>query len=154
MATPTQQPVIAGVPAPLSRERIEQALQRHSWSYQVDSDGDVGGIWNGNTFYFFVTGEQDEILHIQSRWHVTLDIDQRLEALQAIDDWHRERLWPKAYTQVDDRGNVIIVAEHAVDWEFGLTDDQLFQTLLCAVAASLGLFDYLAQHFQIDANAI
>ncbi|MDR1807734.1 MAG: YbjN domain-containing protein [Propionibacteriaceae bacterium] len=134
-------------PAPLSRDRIEAALKRKQWAYRVDSDGDVGGIWNGNLFYFFVTGEQDEILHIQGRWKETLEVDQRLEAREIIDEWHQERYWPKGYTRVSDTGEVQVYAEHAVDWEPGVTDDQLLQTLICAISTSLRLFDHLAEHF-------
>jgi len=130
--------------APLSRERIEAVLRRQSWAYQVDSDGDVGGTWNGNTFYFFVTGEHDEILHVQGRWNDSLTPQRRAEVLDLIDAWHQESYWPKAYTRLNEHGDIDVFAEHAVDWEFGVTDDQLFETMLCAVATALRLFDHLA----------
>ncbi|MDR1852148.1 MAG: YbjN domain-containing protein [Propionibacteriaceae bacterium] len=136
-----------GVLAPLSRERVEQALQANEWHYQVDSDGDVGGIWDDNVFYFFISGEQNEILNIRGRWHHSLRIEQRAEAREVIDIWHQERLWPKGYTHVDDDGKLRIFAEHVVDWEFGLTDEQLLQTISCALSSSLQLFQHLAEHF-------
>jgi hypothetical protein len=139
-----QESASTGLP-PLSRERIEAVLRSQSWAYQVDSDGDVGGTWNGNTFYFFVNGDHDEILHVQGRWKDSLEPERRAEALDLIDAWHQESYWPKAYTRVSERGEIEIFAEHAVDWEFGVTDDQLFETMLCAVATALRLFDHLAQ---------
>ncbi|MDR1265261.1 MAG: YbjN domain-containing protein [Propionibacteriaceae bacterium] len=135
------------VPTPLSRERVESALRSKQWAYQVDKDGDVGGNWDGNLFYFFIAGQEHEILHIQGRWKETLNTGQRLEAREAIDEWHQERYWPKGYTRVNDLGEVQVYAEHAVDWEHGVTDDQLLQTLVCALSTSLRLFEHLAERF-------
>ncbi|MDR1512980.1 MAG: YbjN domain-containing protein [Propionibacteriaceae bacterium] len=131
----------------LSRGRIEAALKSKQWAYQVDKDGDVGGYWSGHLFYFFVTGEKNEILHIQGRWKESLDVERRLEVRQAIDEWHRDKFWPKAYTRVNDSGELQVYAELAVDFEPGVTDDLLAQTILCALVTSLRLFEHLAEHF-------
>ena len=144
MTSLPQEPGGAGLPA-LRGERIEAVLRSQSWAYQVDSDGDVGGTWNGHTFYFFVTGEHNEILHVQGRWKDSLPPERRPEVLAVIDAWHQDSYWPKAYTRLSERGDIEVYAEHAVDWEFGVTDDQLFETMLCGVATSLRLFDHLAQ---------
>ena len=137
----------SNTPLALDRDRIRDALTRESWHYQVDDDGDLCGLWGDNLFYFFATGEQREILYIRGRWHHSLRIDQRTEAREVIDDWHRDRLWPKGYTRVGDDGEVRVYAEHTVDFEHGVTDDQLSQTLRCAITTSLQLFDQLQEHF-------
>ncbi|MDR0415881.1 MAG: YbjN domain-containing protein [Propionibacteriaceae bacterium] len=133
--------------APLSRERIEAVFQKKEWRYQVDSDGDLGGIWDDNLFYFFTAGERKEILYIRGRWHHALSIDQRNEAREVIDSWHLDRLWPKGYTRVDDDGQVRIFAELVVDFENGVTDGQLTQTVMCGISTSIQLFEHLANHF-------
>jgi hypothetical protein len=134
-------------PTPLSRDRIETALKTKDWHYQIDSDGDIGGIWDDNIFYFFIAGEQKEILYIRGRWHHSLGIEQRSEAREVLDEWHKDRLWPKGYTRVDDDGQVRVFAEHVVDWEHGVTDPQLLQTIMCGISTSIQLFDHLAEYF-------
>jgi hypothetical protein len=122
-------------------------LQAGEYHYSVDSDGDVGGIWDDNFFYFFVMGQLQEIWNIRGRWHQWLPVEQRNELREVIDDWHREKLWPKGYTRVDDEGRVRVYAEIVVDWEPGVTDAQLAQTIRCATATSCEFFDHIAEHF-------
>jgi hypothetical protein len=134
----------------LSRERVEESLGRHEWHYLVDEDGDVIGSWEHNTFYFFVTGKDHEILQIQGRWHQRLPMDMRNEALMAINQWHVSKLWPKGYVHVDDSGRLWVHAEHVVDWEHGVTDEQLDLTIVCALTTSLKMFEYVADQFSLS----
>jgi hypothetical protein len=137
----------------LTRERIEQALKRQRWEYQVDADGDVGGFWDGNLFYFFIlTSDEDddetgEVLHIRGRWRGTLDPDLRQDARRVIDAWHRDSFWAKAYTDVDDSGQVLVFAEHAVNCAHGITDDQLLQAIVDALTTAVRFFQELGEHF-------
>ncbi|MDR1449367.1 MAG: YbjN domain-containing protein [Propionibacteriaceae bacterium] len=135
---------------PLTRDRIESALKSKDWSYQIDSDGDIGGIWDDNQFYFFLAGEQKEIFFLRACWHHSLSIEQRTEARAVIDEWHMERLWPKGYTRVNDEGRVRIFSDLVVDFEHGLSDNQLLQTIICGITTSIQLFDHLAVHFKKD----
>ncbi|MDR1118797.1 MAG: YbjN domain-containing protein [Bifidobacteriaceae bacterium] len=134
-------------PAPLTRDRIEAALTAEDWSYQIDSDGDIGGLWQSNIFYFFLYGDQHEILQVRGRWHQDLPINLRSSVRDLIDTWHFEKIWPKAYTTVDDSGRLWVLAEHAVDWENGVTDDQLRLTLRCSITTTLSLFRRLQERF-------
>jgi hypothetical protein len=131
----------------LTRERVEGALRARDWKFSVDSDGDVWGIWDGNRFYFFITGRQKEILQIQSRWDRPLGVENRGEVLLAINEWHQTRLWPKGYIHVDDQGKVWVHGEHVVDWEHGVTDKQLELTINCAISTSLQLFEFMSERF-------
>ena len=135
------------LPPALSSERIEQALAAEGWTYQIDSDGDIGGMWDNNLFYFFLYGDQNEILQIRGRWHQALPLEHRARVRQALDDYHQVKIWPKAYTRVDDDGRLWVLSEHTVDWEFGVTDEQLALTLRCAITTSLSLYHELGQQF-------
>ncbi|MCL1897599.1 MAG: YbjN domain-containing protein [Micrococcales bacterium] len=135
------------VPTALSRERIEAALKAEGWSYQIDSDGDIGGMWDNNLFYFFSYGNSNEILQIRGRWQQALPIEYRNQVRQVLDDWHLTKIWPKAYTRVDDDGRLWVITEHSVDWEFGVTEQQLRLTLRCAITTSLSLYRELAKRF-------
>jgi hypothetical protein len=132
-------------PAALSRARIEAALQRKAWAYSIDADGDIGGVWSGHPFYFYIAGDKDEILHVQGRWRETLGLDRRDEVRALLDEWHEDLFWPKGFTRQEDKGRVAVFAEHAIDCEAGITDDQLDQNLTLAIAMSLRLFEHLAE---------
>ncbi|MDR2372746.1 MAG: YbjN domain-containing protein [Bifidobacteriaceae bacterium] len=137
----------APVLAPLTKERIQDALRAEDWVFNVDSDGDIGGLWDSNAFYFFVYGEQQEILQIRGRWHQDLPIELRQQVREALDEWHFAKIWPKGYTTVDDSGRVWVLAEHSVDWEHGVSDEQLRLTLRCAITTALSLFKKLQERF-------
>ncbi|MDR0432324.1 MAG: YbjN domain-containing protein [Bifidobacteriaceae bacterium] len=133
--------------APLSRDRIEEVMRLKGWSYSIDSDGDLTGTWDHNRFYFFVTGNEKEILQVQARWRQDLPIELRSDVLLAINEWHQRRLWPKGYVHVDDDGRLWVHAEHVVDWEHGITTDQLMLTITCAISTSVQLFEHLSERF-------
>jgi hypothetical protein len=135
--------------APLSHERIEREFAEHDIKYWRMSDGDFAGNWDHNTFYFFVAGEDHEILTIRGDWSQRMPIELRAELLLALDEWHRDTRWPKGYTHVDDEGRLWISAELSMDWENGLTDGQLHQMVVCAISTSLSLFEYLAERFPV-----
>jgi hypothetical protein len=135
------------VPLPLSKERIQAALKAEDWTFAVDTDDDILGLWDSNPFYFFVYGEAMEILQIRGRWRIDLPIEQRAEVREALDEWHFAKIWPKAYTTVDDSGRVWVHAEHSVDWEHGVTDAQLRLTLRCGITTALSLFRSLQERF-------
>ncbi|MDR2347419.1 MAG: YbjN domain-containing protein [Bifidobacteriaceae bacterium] len=143
----------ASFPAPLTRDRVEAALKAEEWSYQIDSDGDIGGIWESNIFYFFLYGDQREILQVRGRWHQDLPIELRAQVREVIDNWHFTKIWPKAYTTVDDSGRMWVLAEHTVDWEHGVSDDQLRLTLRCSITTTLSLFRHLQERFVRIASA-
>ena len=55
------------VPTPISQQRLIDLFRRQDWHYFIDSDGDLGGQWDDVTFYFFITGSDDELLVIRSQ---------------------------------------------------------------------------------------
>ncbi|MDR3068554.1 MAG: YbjN domain-containing protein [Cellulomonas sp.] len=133
--------------APLSDDRLVQWLTDSSFSYFVDNDGDVGGLWRGRVFYFFLFGQQREILQVRGHWQREGAIERLIEVLEFCNRWNTERIWPKAYVRVRDDGHVHVVGEVAVDFEHGATDDQLSQTLHCGLATGTMLFDALDEQY-------
>jgi hypothetical protein len=140
--------------APLSRDRIEDVMKEQDWKYQIDDDGDLGGHWDNNYFFFFLYGEEKEILQVRGRWHQSLPIERRADLRAILDEWHMNKIWPKAYTRVDDSGQLWVLAEHSVDWEFGVTNKQLSLTIRCAIMTSLSLFKELTKHFITGGQSI
>ena len=50
--------------------------------------------------------------------------EQRADVLLALNDWNRDRIWPKAYLRAED-GRAAVYAEVSVDLTDGVTDDQI-----------------------------
>lgn len=131
----------------ISKERVKHALDRADWSYNVDSDGDIHGGWEPGWFYFLVQGQQEELFCVRGYWRAQLEASQYQEALEACNDWNRAKLWPKTHVGKDDEGNVRINVEHNVDYEHGVTDEQLSLHLLTVITTGLSFFKHLNETF-------
>lgn len=140
------EPGLPGALAPLSKDRVKAALERQGWAYSVDADGDIGGGWEYGFFYFFVSGKQDEILHLRGTWRAQLTVAELARATEVCNTWSIEKLWPKVYVR-EAEGIVRIHTELNVDYEHGLTDDQLQQHLLCGIETSMSFFEHLNETF-------
>jgi len=138
---------------PLSKARIQAALEAKGWTYKVDADGDIGGGWEDGYFYFFQTGKQSEILLVRGTWYPSLDKDDFDKALAVANKWNLDKLWPKVYARITDEGDVRFHGEHIVDYEHGVTDDQLLQHLITVVSAGCEFFEHLNQEFPEAAAA-
>lgn len=128
----------ADVVRPISRERIAAYLDGFDFIYEYDEDGDLVGRWDGNTVWFLLLGEQHEIVQVRARWHRTLQSTAALAAIQAVNDWNRDRVWPKAYLSVREDA-VAVYGEFSADLEFGVSDNQLDDYLGTALSACLQL---------------
>lgn len=126
-------------PVPLSSERIGHDLARRGYRFRVDDDGDVTGTWDGNRFWFLLLGSNDEILQVRGRWAGNIPPRARLSVLQAVNDWNRERVWPKVYTREEDAG-LALYTEVSVDFEHGATDEQLAATVSCGLVTASQFF--------------
>ena len=128
-------------PPPQSPPPQRPWLQRNDFHYFTDDDGDLGGLWRGRLFYFFLFGEDQEILQVRGQWNREIAIERLEEVLDACTEWNAERIWPKAYVRVRDNGMVHVVAEVSTDLEHGVTDAQLSQILFCGLSTSSTFFD-------------
>jgi len=131
------------VPSPLTMARIVAWFEANQFSYFVDNDGDVGGLWRGRLFYFFLFGDESEILQVRGQWNREVAIERLEEVLEACNEWNADRIWPKAYVRVRDNGMVHVIAEVATDLEHGVTDAQLGQLLNCGLSTANLMFDTL-----------
>jgi hypothetical protein len=126
-------------PSALTPQRIGDDLMRRGYRFRIDEDGDVTGTWDGNRFWFLLLGEGAEILQVRGRWAGAVPPRSRLAVLQAVNDWNRERIWPKVYTREEEQG-LALYAEVSVDFEHGATDEQLATTVSCGLVAGTQFF--------------
>ncbi|MFC8192402.1 YbjN domain-containing protein [Cellulomonas sp. NPDC057328] len=134
-----REPSEGELPRLLTRDRVADYLLARGYRFLVDEDGDLTGTWDGSRFWFLLLGEQQEILQVRGRWHRTLPLEQRRALALAINDWNRERIWPKAYVREED-GVLAVYAEVSADLEPGVTDVQLAQLLACGLGTGVQLF--------------
>ncbi|WP_182113617.1 MULTISPECIES: YbjN domain-containing protein [unclassified Actinotalea] len=131
-------------PRPLDSARVEAYLVGEGYHVHRDEDDDLTGTWDGDRFWFLLLGEDHEVLQVRGRWHRTLPEHRRAAALLAVNDWNRERIWPKAYVRAED-GELALYGEVSVDLEHGVTDDQLAQLVACGLGTGVQLFAALGQ---------
>jgi len=134
--------------SPLSRDRVTDWLERSGFSYFVDSDGDVGGLWHGWLFYFLVLGERAEVLQVRGQWHRDLTIERLGDILELCNEWNAERIWPKTYVRVRDDGSVVVCAEVTVDVGSVVGEAQLDQLLQCGLSTGSMFFEHLDTTFR------
>jgi hypothetical protein len=127
------------IPTPLTRDRVAAYLDARSYRFLLDDDDDLTGTWDGSRFWFLLLGEHEEILQVRGRWHRTLPLDRRGAAALAINDWNRERIWPKVYVREED-GAIALYSEVSADLERGVTDDQLAQLVACGLGTGVQMF--------------
>ena len=141
------------IPAPLTTARLRGWFTRHGYTYFVDDDGDVGGLWRGRLFYFFLFGDRREILQVRGQWNREFAIERLTEVLEVCNEWNAEKIWPKAYVRVRDDGMVHATCEVATDLEHGVTDAQLGQLLHCGLSTASLFFDTLDRLYPDPAAA-
>lgn len=128
--------------AALTAERLTERLAALGYHVAADDDGDLVGLWGEDRFWFMRMGSNHEILQVRGRWHRAVPPAQRGEVLLALNDWNRERIWPKAYLRAEE-GRVAVYAEVSVDLAEGVTDDQIDALIRRGLAAGGNLFESL-----------
>lgn len=141
-ALPEPSPSGVDAPTPLHRERMARYLTEHDYHFAVDDDGDLTGTWDDHRFWFLLLGDAQEIVQIRGRWSRTLPMEQRSAALLALNDWNRERIWPKCYLREED-DRIAVYSEVSADLEPGANNDQLDQILACGLGTGVQLFSAL-----------
>ncbi|EEH63737.1 hypothetical protein HMPREF0044_0756 [Gleimia coleocanis DSM 15436] len=128
---------------PLSKERLQALFEAEGYKYYVDSDGDLGGFWDFNTFHFVLAGENQELLHILCRSRRVLTM-KYLDVVRAkIKEFNAEKIFPTCFYRISDEGLLTVHTQLTYDWEHGVSDSQLEMQLQCAVTTSRQFFEEL-----------
>ena len=138
----------SGENLPLTRARIEAFLTSQEWSFGVDPDGDVGGQWDDNVFYFFQMGEDQEVLQVRGRWKHSFPATREAEFALLLNEFNRDLIWPKLYARVEDE-ELGIYSEVSTDLEHGVSDAQLGQLISCGLFTGLRSFERIAERLGI-----
>lgn len=130
----------------LSRALVTGVLDARDATYFVDVDGDAGGFWDDQLFYFFVMGDRHEVFQIRGKWNRRLPTGLRTEVLELTNEWNIAKIWPKVYAR-DENDSLAIYTEISVDFGHGVTTDQLDSLLERGIVTGLNFFATAGERF-------
>ncbi|MDR3068555.1 MAG: YbjN domain-containing protein, partial [Cellulomonas sp.] len=132
---------------PISVDRLAQVLETEGLNFGYSEDRTrLGGYWGEHLVEFIFYGEDSEVLQIRAHWGRPLSADSWADVLERLNSNNSERIWPKLYVDRDD-DSLEVMAEHAIDYEHGASDEQLAQHVQCAVSTSMGAFERLDEAY-------
>lgn len=149
------QPAVGGL-VPLNLDRVRATLDSRGANYGQGGENEVGGYWDGHLMIMMILGQSGEYLCVRGRWNRTVGVDQVDKLREIANDWNAEKLWPKAYVSVEEEEDgsrsVGVFTEHTVDYEHGVSDEQIDLHLACAIATSGQFFDKVDEHYPVEAE--
>ena len=145
MTTP-RHPTAHGGPSVVTPERILTWLRENEYSYFVDNDGDIGGLWDNRMFHFLMMAEGTSF-QIRGQWNRIAGLDRLSDILEFTNGWNADRIWPKAFVRVRDDGSIVICADLTIPASAGFSNPQLDLQLRCGLATAAAFFDSLDDAF-------
>ncbi|MDR2703445.1 MAG: YbjN domain-containing protein [Cellulomonadaceae bacterium] len=133
-------------PSPVTHARLAAWLKDNNYSYFVDSDGDLGGLWDNRMFHFLILGD-GTAFQIRGQWNRFGNMDRIEDLLNVVNEWNSDRIWPKAYVRVRDDGTIVVCTDLTITADSGLSEPQLDLQLRCGLATSAAFFDSLEVQF-------
>ena len=127
---------------PVTPERVHEALRRQGYAVKRFSPTVLSGAWDGNEFTVSLVGDESTVLQIRGTWHQKVAHRFSSELAQTVNDWNRDRIWPKAFTEPGAEG-IDTHAEVCLDLSAGATDGQLAEALACGLGTGVQFFDAL-----------
>jgi hypothetical protein len=131
---------------PLTIDRVAARLDARSSVYGRDSDGDLVGRWDGHPFWFITMGQQKEYFQVRGRWARAVPATEFGNVLLGANAWSETMVWPKLYVRIEQE-QVAVYTEHTVDYEHGVTDEQLDLHLTGGLASALRFFAKLEEMY-------
>lgn len=134
----------AGRIAPVTLQRVAEALEKLEIRYLTDGDGSLLALWERHAVLFALEGPSDEILVIRARPHATVPPDWADRSYRVVNEWNHTRRFYKAYVgDPTDRGQLPIYAEMQVPLLSGAHDALVAELVDCAAVVALGFVDWL-----------
>ncbi len=134
----------AGVPTPVTVDRVAKALDTLDIRYLADGEGTLLALWERHAVLFALEGPDDEILVMRARPHATVPADWADRSFRVLNEWNHCRRFCKAYVaDPTERGQLPIYAEMQVPLRTGAHDALLVELVDCAAAVSLFFVEWL-----------
>ncbi|MEZ0449480.1 YbjN domain-containing protein [Cellulomonas sp. ICMP 17802] len=131
---------------PLTIDRVAARLDLRGSVYGRDDDGDLVGRWDGHPFWFITMGRAKEYFQVRGRWARQVQATEFGNVLLAANSWSETMVWPKLYVRIEAE-QVAVYTEHTVDYEHGVTDEQLDLHVTGGIASALRFFAKLDEMY-------
>lgn len=127
-----------------TKERVVSYFLSEGYKFSHDEDGDLLGIWDGHPFWFLFLSPNSDFLQVRGSWHRKVSHQNRHLMMHTMNDWNRDRIWPKAYIREDSDGTEnSIYSETTFDFSEGVSDLQLHYSIDYALQTALQFFTHL-----------
>ena len=131
---------------PLTSALVAQRLDARGSVYGTDKDGDLVGRWDGHPFWFILLGQTKEYLQVRGRWARQVPGTEFGNVLLGANAWSETMVWPKIFVRIEAE-QVAVYTEHTIDYEGGVTDEQLDLHLTIGIASALRFFSALDEKY-------
>ncbi len=128
---------------PVTAARVVAALSAQGYRVTEVAERVLAGTWEGNAFTIALVGDDADVLQVRGTWRHAVDADAGGLA-QMLNDWNRDRIWPKVYSRTSDDG-VRVVAETTFLLSEGASDAQLGEFLACGLGTGVQFFEAMSQ---------
>lgn len=134
---------------PVTRDRIARSLRGQGYRFRIGEDGAISGNWDGCLFTIGLVGPAAAILQVRGTWNRTIDAELAPGIAHVVNDWNRDRIWPKVYTRPGPAG-LQAYAEVSIDVAGGATDAQIAEFLACGLGTGVQYFTYLGDLLTVE----
>ena len=97
-------------------------------------------------FCFFRYGRDGEFFQVRGRWSRSVPVSERAAVLDLANDWNAEKIWPKVYVRAED-DELGVYCEHSVDYEHGVSDQQIDLHIAAGLSTALQFFASLDEAY-------
>ena len=132
---------------PLTRHRLMDALERASIAYTVDRDREISSDWGQYRVWFDIVGRKSQVLSVRGLWNGWLPADRRVDLLESCNAWNERMQMLRPYVYVDADSDLRVFADHVVDYEFGVSDEQLYQHVSSMTTLAAVFFEDLDEEY-------
>lgn len=129
---------------PVTAQRILATLRALGYGATEVTDGVFGGRWEGSSFTVTLTGDNADVLQVRGTWREKLEADLAAGIHQVLNDWNRDRIWPKVFTRPSGDG-LRVHADVSVPVGDGVSDAQLAEIVACGFQTGSQFFAALAE---------
>ncbi len=131
---------------PLTIARVAERLDARGSVYGTDKDGDLVGRWDSHPFWFITMGAAKEYFQVRGRWARQVPGTEFGNVLLGANAWSESMVWPKLYVRIEAE-QVAVYSEHTVDYEHGVSDEQLDLHITVGIASALRFFAELDERY-------
>ncbi|MDX2708234.1 YbjN domain-containing protein [Streptomyces sp. PA03-6a] len=132
---------------------VKQLLEQMELKYVEDEEGDLAAPWEEFRTYFTFRGEEEQqIFAVRTFYDRPHSMEDKSRLHEAIDDWNRRTLWPKAYTHTHDDGTLRLISEVQMLIGLGVGLEHFVSSTVSWVRASIEFENWILETLGLAEN--